>query len=107
MSVKKVVKFGIICVVIIFFCAYVIEESGYYEYNLSNKRNLTEEQIKQFESDVKEGKDIDIDDYVVDSTVDYSNKLTKVTTKISLGINDYLKDKIKGVFSILNRMVEE
>lgn len=107
MSVKKVVKFFVICIIIIFFCAYVIEASGYYEYNLSNKRNLTQEQIEQFENDVKEGRDIDIQDYVTDSTVDYSNKLTKATTKISLSINDYLKSKIKSVFSILNKMVEE
>lgn len=107
MSVKKIIKFVVISVVMVFFCAYVIESSGYYEYNLSNKRNLTQEQIEQFEKDVKQGRDIDINDYMTDSTVDYSNKLTKATTKISLGINDYLKSKIKSIFSILNRMVEE
>lgn len=107
MSSKKIIKFVIVGVVIVFGCAYVIEESGYYEYNLYNKRNLTEEQIEKFEADVKAGKNIDIDDYVTDNRIDYSNKLTKTTTKISLGINQYLKERIKDVFSILNRMVEE
>lgn len=107
MNSKKIIKLLILLVIIVFFCAYIIEVSGYYEYNLHNKRNLTEEQIKQFESDVKAGKDIDINEYISDNAVDYSNKLTKTTTKISLGVNNYLKDKIKMVFSLLNRMVEE
>lgn len=107
MNKKKLAKLLIITVLIIFFCAYIIEVSGYYEYNLQGKKNLTQESIEQFEKDVKEGKDININDYVIQDTIDYSNKLTKTTTKISLKINNYLKNRIKDIFKSLNKIIEE
>lgn len=107
MSTKKFIKLIVIVVVVIFFYAYITETSGYYEYSIRNRSNLTEEQIRRFEEDVKEGKDIDISDYSTNDVVDYSNRLTKTTTKVSLKINSYLKDRIKDVFRILDKMVEE
>lgn len=107
MNTKKFVKLIIVVIVVIFFYAYITETSGYYEYSIRNKSNLTEEQIKRFEEDVKEGRDIDINEYTADTSVDYSNKLTKTTTKVSLEINSYLRDRIRDVFRILDKMVEE
>lgn len=104
---KSIIKLLVLSLFAVFFIAFIIDSTGYYEYSLYNKKNLTEEEIKRFESDVKMGKEIDINDYLSDREVDYSNKLTKTTTNISLSINKYLKNRFRDVFRAINRMVEE
>lgn len=106
MKHKKMVKFFCTCIILIFLFSYFIEVSGYYEYNLQNKKNLTEDQIKQFELDVKEGKDIDLDRYLKDTQVDYSNKLTQTTSEASIKLNDYLKNFLSNTFKILEKFVK-
>lgn len=106
MKKKKGLSLIFTLIILIFICSYVVSQSGYYEYSLQSKKNLTEEEIKQFESDIKEGKDVDITDYLKDKEVDYTNTLTKTTVKVSTKINDYLKKGIESVFKILNSLVE-
>ena len=84
MKHKKIFKFIIYSILILFLFSYIIEESGYYEYNLNNKKNLTEQEIKQFETDVKEGKEIDLKEYLKDNKIDYSNNLTRETSNLSI-----------------------
>lgn len=103
---KKIVKLGIYVIVIIFLCSYFVQTSGYYEYELHNKKNLTEEAILQFEKDVKEGKDIDINNYLLNTNVDYSNKLTDTTSNISIKLNNYLKEILTNGFNIFERLVK-
>ena len=103
----KILKFIIIILFLTFIVAYSIGESGYYEYKLSNKKNLTNEQIKQFEEDVKEGKDIDIKKYLVDNKIDYTNNLSRTTYKVSDKLNKLLKKGIEGIFKYVNKLVED
>ena len=90
-----------------FVISYVIGESGYYEYELANKKYLTEEEMKKFEEDVRNGENIDLKDYTVETRKDYTNKFTDVVTNTSLTINEYLKKTIESVFGLLNKMIEE
>ena len=106
MKKKKGIYLIFMLIIVIFICSYAVSQSGYYEYNLQSKKNLTEKEIKQFENDVKEGKDVDITDYMKDKTIDYSNTLTRTTVKVSTTINKYLKKGIESVFKILNSLVE-
>ncbi len=92
---------------ITFIVVYAISESGYYEYQLASKKNLTEEQIKRFEQDVKEGKDIDLSDYMTSDKVDYSNNLSRTTFKLSNKLNDVLKGGIETFFKFANKLVED
>ena len=103
---KKIVKLAVYLIVIIFLCSYFMTTSGYYEYNLQNKKNLTEEAILKFEQDVKEGKEIDINDYLVDTNIDYSNKLTQTTSNISIKLNDYLKNILTNSLGIFEELVK-
>ena len=103
---KKIVKIVVYTTVIIFLCSYFIETSGYYEYNLQHRKNLTEEGIKQFEEDVKEGKDIDINDYLKQTNIDYSNKLTKTTSNASIKLNNYIKEILTNGFGIFEKLVK-
>lgn len=91
---------------LIFVSLYIALESGYYEAKVAKKTALTEESIKKFESDVKEGKAIDINSYVYDEYKDYSNHTTdaaifigeKVEKFMSTGIND-LFNMVKSLFT--------
>ena len=78
---KKVSKVLIAFVFIIFLFFYFFGNNIYQE-ELTIKKNLTLEQIKKFEKDVKEGVEIDINDYVVKDK-DYNNKITELNDNIS------------------------
>ena len=107
MDKKKILKLIFICLFLSFIIAYVIEKSGYYEYNLRNKTVLTKESMQQFEKDVSEGKDVSIEDYIVNTSTDYTTKLTRSTNKVSTKINKVLKKGIEEIFKVLGKLVEE
>ena len=102
MNKKKIFK-------IIFFSliSYIIEKTGYYEYNLQNKMVMTNEAMKQFEQDIKEGKDVRREDYLVNTEKDYTSTLTKGTNKVSIKVNSILKKGIEGVFKVIGSFVED
>ena len=106
MKSKKVIQFLFGVLFLVFLFSYFVENSGYYEYNLANRKRLTDEQIQQFEQDVKEGKDIDLDNYLENTYVDYSNHLTRRTSEVSLKLNEYLKKIISSTMHILEKLVE-
>ena len=103
----KIVKYIFLSLFITFIISYVIEKSGYYEYNLQNKVIMTNEAMAQFEKDLAEGKDVTKEDYVVSTTKDYTSTLTRTTNKVSIKVNQFLKSGIEGVFKIVGTFVEE
>lgn len=107
MKKKLVVKILFGMVFIAFIISYAIGESGYYEYQLANKKYLTEEQMKKFEEDVKNGSEVDLKDYTVETRIDYTNKFTDLVSNTSMSINKYLKKSIESIFGLLNKVVQE
>ena len=107
MKKKKVSKLIIFLICFSFVVTYIIYQTGYYEYKLQNRTVLTKEQMEQFEKDVQEGKDVTLKDYLVETEVDYTNKLTDTTVKISNTVNLYFKKGIELVFRQVNKMVQE
>lgn len=107
MNKKLVIKILFGMVFIAFIISYAIGESGYYEYQLANKKYLTEEQMKKFEEDVKNGSDVDLKDYTVETRIDYTNKFTDLVSNTSMSINKYLKKSIESIFGLLNKVVQE
>lgn len=106
MKKNKLIKILVYFIILLFVFSYLIEKSGYYEYNLQNKKNLTEEEIKRFEEDVKEGKNVDINEYLKDNKVDYSNNLTRKVSNFSINVNKYLKVAISKTFNIFEKLVK-
>lgn len=104
---NKVARYTFFFLFLCFIVSYAICESGYYEYELANKKILTEEQIKKFEEDVANGKDIDIEEYIIETHTDYTNKFTDATTKVATSINKYLKECIESIFGLVSNFVEE
>lgn len=107
MNKKRIFKLLFGLVFVAFLISYVISESGYYEYNLRNKSVMTKESMEKFEDDLKNGKDVRMEDYVVNTTKNYTSRLTTSTNKISTSVNSFLKKGIEGVFKVASRLVED
>ena len=101
---------------IMFICVYAIGQNGFIQRKYSDKSLYTqerqhyhcylytEEQIKKFESDVENGKEIDVNAYLVNETVDYSNNSSKLGENISTMITKgagKLDKLLNSVFSFL------
>ena len=107
MKKDKIAKLLLMLVTFAFVVSYIIYETGYYEYKLQNRTVLTKEQMEKFEKDVEEGKDVSLNDYLVETEVDNSNKLTDTTVMISNKVNLYFKKGVELVFRQVNRLVQE
>jgi hypothetical protein len=79
--IKKVIKYFIVLILLIFLFIYNFGEMMY-KSDLTIKKELTEEQIKKFESDIKDGKEININNYIVKEN-NYSNSVTEINSNIS------------------------
>ena len=91
---------------IVFSGLYLILSTGYYEKREKDKMVMTNEQIKKFEDDVKNGKDVLEYDYLKYDYVDYSNKLSKKMNKISDKIDNNFEKAIKFLFKEASNMIE-
>ena len=79
-------------------------ESGYYQSKVEQKTILTEEKIEEFEEDIKNGKELDIKDYVVSDYKDYSSPLSKAGQKISLGVENFITKGIGEFVSVVSKL---
>ncbi len=101
----KVFRWLFLFFFVIFLTLYFSGVTGYYEYQNYQKMTMTEEQIKQFEQDVKDGKEVDVKDYLKNQTKDYQNGFTKVGVKVSTGISKVVKMGVMKVFGTISSFV--
>ncbi len=92
-------------ILICFVALSIALESGYYESRIHDKVTLTEEQIKLFEEDVKNGKAVDMMDYVVDDYVDYSNTVSRLGQSIGNGIEGFMTEGISSLFDVIGSLI--
>ncbi|MDD3341708.1 MAG: hypothetical protein PHN72_05940 [Bacilli bacterium] len=104
--VNRIFRYLFVLSFIAFLTLYLSQATGYYEYENHQKNALTEEQIKEFEKDVKSGKNIKIEDYMEKTVTDYSNKTSKMGNKVSETINHGVKSGIETFFGALNKLIE-
>ena len=104
---NKIYKFIFYVFFISFLVIYFSELTGYYEYQNHQKKDLTEEQIKKFEEDVKSGKEVDINEYIIVDTRKYDNKLSKLASKLSDGISDIVNSGVEYTFKYISKLVDE
>lgn len=84
----------------------MMQATGYYEYKANKQTNMTNVAIEQFEQDIKAGKQIDIKKYKVEEE-DNSNKIGKVTLRISRALEKGVNKIVKGIFKSIAKVVEE
>ncbi len=79
-------------------------ETGYYEAKLAEKTTITNDAMKQFEEDVKNGLDVDITDYITDVHKDYSNETTKAGVAFSSVVETVMSKGITEMVDILKKL---
>ena len=104
---NKVYRFIFMVFFLSFLVIYFSELTGYYEYQNHKKTTLTEEQIKKFETDVANGKEVDINEYLVVDTTSYNNNLSKLASKLSDGISNLVQSGVESTFKFLSNIVDE
>ena len=88
---------------VLFFSSY----TGYYEYNNYKKTRLTNEQIEKFENDIKEGKELDLNEYLVVNKHSYKTSLSNLTIRISESISGIVSKCVKVTFKKISKFVDE
>lgn len=106
-KVNTICKFLFFVCFITFLTFYVAQQSGYYEYTERKKMSFTKEQIEQFEQDVKNGKEIDINNYMQNTDKNYQNKISKLTLGVSENISKYTKKGVDIIFTRIGSAIEE
>lgn len=94
----------ILLLFILYLSLSVAMETGYYEAKLNEKTVLTEENIRKFEQDVRDGKKVDINDYVVEKNQDFSNGATKAGVFFSSIVEDFMAEGITKMGSIFKKL---
>lgn len=89
---------------LIFIALYIALESGYYDIKMGRKATITEEKLKEFEQDVKEGKEIDLKDYLTEDYVDYSSAVSRIGSKIGTGLDKLMDGGIEDFLNILGSL---
>ncbi len=92
---------------VIFLIIYISKQSGLYEYKAYNKSILTKENIKKFEKDVEEGKNVSINDYLVNSYKDYSNTITDMGYNFGKLVESVMNNGIKKTLKMLSALFYE
>lgn len=90
----------------IYMALYYMAETGYYDYKEYNKMIVTEEAMKKFESDVSEGKDVSIENYITPQK-NYENKVSNLGLKASESIEKFMTKGIGGFFKVLGSLVSD
>lgn len=103
----KIFRLTFIILFAIFLTMFISNKYGYYEYKKREQVSLTAEQIKKFEEDVKNGVNIDLEDYLSETNKNYQTKLSQIGLNLSNSIADTVKKGVDGVFKYLNNFMSE
>lgn len=105
MNSEKVFKTIMIFLFVIFLTIYLSNNTSYYEYGMHKRVELTNEEIKKFEEDVKNNKNIDIEDYQKNTIKDYSNEISRISLSLSNFTSKYIKKGINSVFKTIDKLM--
>lgn len=107
MNLKKIGKSIFLLLLLGFTFLFIASNNGYYEYQRQEKVNLTKDAIARFEQDIKDGKKVDIKDYLPEEKKNYENKITKINQKISKKIEQGFSSCLKLFFKYITSSLEE
>lgn len=105
MEPGKIFRSTLLVLFIMFIGLYTSAQVGLIDYQARNKTLMTEEAIKEFENDIKDGKKVDIKKYVVDKNKKYDNGLSKATLKVSNSIGKSIDGILKLFFKKMEKIV--
>ncbi len=106
-KLNKLFRYAILVSFVTFFALYLSQSTGYFEYRNSKKVALTNKQIEKFEQDIKEGKNVDIENYIETNNQNYQNTISKTGLTISNLTEKAIRKLIDGSFKVLGDLVGE
>ena len=106
-KLNKLFRYAILVSFVTFFALYLSQSTGYFEYRNSKKVALTNKQIEKFEQDIKEGKNVDIENYIETNNQNYQNTISKTGLTISNLTEKAIRNLIDGSFKVLGDLVGE
>ena len=104
-KLNKVFRYAVLVSFVTFLALYLSQSTGYFEYRNSKKVALTNEQIEQFEKDVHDGKNIDLENYIDVNNKNYQNAISKTGLSISNMTEKAIQKFISGSFKVLGDLV--
>ena len=104
MKYRKFFEFTMMILVILFLGLYISQMTGYYQYAKNKKTILTNDAMKRFEKDIKEGKEINTKDYLVEET-NYNNLLSTLGMKVSSLIEKGFNKAMNCLFNELSKAI--
>ena len=103
---KNILKASLIIIILIYIIIYFSYKNGYYIDKNREKQILTEEKIKEYEDDLKNGVDVSKKDYLV-ITDNYDNSYTRLSLKLSNKIEKVFNKIIKFFFNKISDQINE
>ena len=103
---KKIFNSVIFSLFILFLSLYIASSTGYYEYQNKENKQFTEEKMKEFEKDLKEGKKVDLKDYLSKEYKNYDNNITKFGNSLSDIIIDGMTSGLEKTFGLVEKLIE-
>lgn len=103
---KKTFKLGFIILIVIYMGLYFSYKNGYYVKKNEENMLLTEDKIREYENDLKNGIDISKKNYL-DVKDTYDNKYTRFSLKISKKIESVFDHAMKFIFKKIGNTINE
>jgi len=104
--IHKTFKMFVIISFAVYITIFISNKFGYFEYQKLKKVTLTQEQIKKFEEDVKNGNNVEIEDYLDNVNVNYQTKISQAGLDISNTLSKTISKGVNGFFSYINKLIE-
>ena len=103
---KRVIKICFILIILLYLLLFASYKNGYYRDVNKEKKILTDEKIKEYENDLKNGVDVSKKEYVI-IVPDYDNTYTRLALKISKYLENGFDKTIRYFFHKLGEIADE
>lgn len=107
MTYKRVGGGILIFCFLMFVGLYITSSNGYYETEERKKLVLTEEKIKQFEEDIKEGKQVDVTNYLTVNEKNYDNQISSATFTVSKKVGAIVDSCLSHFFKAMENAMKD
>ena len=104
---KKKKNYLLIVMTVLFsiYCAILFSyNNGYYQTMAYKKMTLTEEAMRRFEQDIEEGKNISVNNYLVNDFKDYSNGVSNAGVKTGEMAEKFITKGLGKIFKVLGKL---
>ena len=103
-KLSKVIVKIFYLLLISFIVLYFSKVNGYYEFINHNQVEMTENEIKKFEKDVKDGKNVTTKDYIKENQINNNNLISDIGYGLSDQIGNVVTNGLDGVFTVFGQL---